>query len=412
MRRRSVLGSLLALLAAAPKAIFAAEDSDVSFESDLLRKLREQQEQSEQQLGSIENLTEQARQELARAREVRAAASAELQEVEDTLYAKIDEVNTTQFQINRLQVEIHSLTQEITRQETILTDEREIASGRLRALYKLSRVSPLEIILTASNFSDALNRITVFQRILGDDVRHIRATQSRQVDLNAKYAVLAQKQAQMEDLNRRLAGERVEIEGLKAQAEAILTQRTQQTQSLQAEVWRREEEERAVKSLIQRSQALIKAEIERLRREGRNFSLPEYAPDSGWLRPAAGYVSAAYGVRTWLQPFHTGIDYAVAQFSPVVASQKGQVVHVDYAIPGNPWSSYGMMVIVAHSLHETSLYAHLDDGHSAPVVQVGDAVNRGDVIGFVGMTGFTSGPHTHFEIRVDGLTDNPARWLD
>ena len=242
MRRRSVLGSLLALLAAAPKAIFAAEDSDVNFDSDFLRKLREQQEQSEQQLGSIESLTEQARQELARAREVRSAASAELQQVEDTLYAKIDEVNTTQFQINRLQVEIHSLTQEITRQETILADEREIAGGRLRALYKLSRVSPLEIILTASNFSDALNRITVFQRILGDDVRHIRATQSRQVDLNEKYAVLAQKQAQMEDLNRRLAGERAEIEQLKAQAEAILTQRTQQTQSLQAEVWRREEE--------------------------------------------------------------------------------------------------------------------------------------------------------------------------
>ena len=70
-----------------------------------------------------------------------------------------------------------------------------------------------------------------------------------------------------------------------------------------------------------------------------------------------------------------------------------------------------MMVIVAHSLHETSLYAHLDDGRNAPVVSVGDTVEKGDLLGFVGMTGFTSGPHTHFEIRVDGLIDNPAKWL-
>ena len=275
MRRRSVLGSLLALLAAAPKTIFAAEDSDIPFDSDLLRKLREQEEQSEQELGSIESLTEQARQDLARARQVRAAASAELQQVEDALYAKIEEVNATQFQINRLQVEIHSLTRDLNRQEAVLADEQEIASGRLRALYKLSRVSPLEIVLTASSFSDALNRITIFQRLLGNDLRQIRATQARKTELHDKYAILAEKQAQLETLNRRLAGERAEIEGLKSQAVSILAERTQQTENLQQEVWRREQEERALHALIQQTQARMQAELERLKREGRNFNLPE-----------------------------------------------------------------------------------------------------------------------------------------
>ena len=90
-------------------------------------------------------------------------------------------------------MKIHSLTQDITLQEAILTDEQEIARGRLQALYKLSRVSPLEYIFTASSFSDALNRITIFQRILGDDVRHIRATQERKAELDAKRAALVQK---------------------------------------------------------------------------------------------------------------------------------------------------------------------------------------------------------------------------
>jgi murein DD-endopeptidase MepM/ murein hydrolase activator NlpD len=230
--------------------------------------------------------------------------------------------------------------------------------------------------------------------------------------LNAKYVVLAQKQAELEALQRNLAGEQAEIEQLINQKAAILEERTQQTRALQVEVNRREEEIRAIEALLSRIQARMQAEIERLKREGsKSFPLPEYAPGNGWLRPAEGYVSAAYGVRTWLQPFHTGIDYAAAQFSPVWASQDGQVIHVDYAIPGNRYSSYGMMVIVAHSLHEASLYAHLDDQRVPPPVKVGDVVRKGNVIGYVGMTGFTSGPHTHFEIRVDGLTANPAQWL-
>ena len=95
--------------------------------------------------------------------------------------------------------------------------------------------------------------------------------------------------------------------------------------------------------------------------------LPEVAED-GWRRPAAGgFISAAYGVRTWLQSFHTGIDYAVSRLSPVLASQAGEVIKAEYAIPGNPWSSYGMMVIIQHSWSEASVYAHLDDSRALPV---------------------------------------------
>ena len=407
MRRRTALGSLLALLAAAPKAIFAAEDSGTSIGSDFLEHLEEELQQNEQNLQQLKSRQEQAQQEVVRTQRVESAAAADLQQVENRLYAKIEEVSATQFQIDRLQVEIHSLTQDITLQEAILTDEQEIARGRLQALYKLSRVSPLEYIFTASSFSDALNRITIFQRILGDDVRHIRATQERKAELDAKRAALVQKRTEIDLLRLQRENQQAQLESFKAERASLLTNAeqqaasaTRQNTSLQAEIDRRNAENEAILADIEAAKERLRSGL---------FELPEEAPDD-WRRPAGGYISAAYGVRTWLQSFHTGIDYAVSRLSPVLASQAGRVIKVGYAIPGNPWSSYGMMVIVQHSWREASLYAHLDDTRAIPV-EVGDSVYKGQTIGFIGMTGFTSGPHLHFEIRLDNVPKDPNYWL-
>ncbi len=407
MRRRSVLASVVALLAAAPKAIFAAEGLGNSLGSDFLDHLEEELEQNEQNLQQLKSRQEQARQEVETTQRVQAAAAANLQEVERSLYAKIDEVNATQSQIDQLQIEIHRLTQETAREEAILADEQEIASGRLRALYKLSRVSPLEVILTASSFSDALNRITIFQRILHDDVRHVRATQERKAELDAKRAILVQKHGEVDLLKRQRESQQTELERLKAERETQLANAERQAAnaswqnaSLQEEIRRREAENLAILADIEAAKERMRAGL---------FELPEVA-EGGWRRPAGGYISAGWGVRTWLQTFHTGIDYAVSRLSPVLASQAGRVIKVGYAIPGNPWSSYGMMVIIQHSWSEASLYAHLDDSRALPVKE-GDTVLRGHPIGYVGMTGFTSGPHLHFEIRLDNVPKNPNNWL-
>jgi len=399
---------VLALLAAAPKAIFAAESTDDTLDSESLRNLREQRQQNLQELERVKSEQELAQQEVVRTERVHAAATAELEDVENALFAKIEEVNATQFQIDRLQVEIHRLTQETAREESILADEQEIASGRLRALYKLSRVSPLEVILTASGFSDALNRITILQRILDNDVRHVHATRGRKAELDAKRAALMEKQGQVAALKRQRENQQAQLESLKAQRKSLLDEASENATnarwanaSLQEERARREAEDQALAEQEE-------AEKRRLREGG--IKLPEWAP-AGWLRPiAGGYISAGWGVRTWLQSFHSGIDYATARQSRVLASQDGRVTKVGYAIEGNRWSSYGMMVKVRHSWNETSLYAHLDDSRVLPVKE-GDDVFRGDTIGYVGMTGFTSGPHLHFEIRLDNVPKNPNNWL-
>ena len=223
MRRRSVLASALALLAAVPKAILAAEDSGTSLGGDFLDHLEEELQQNEQNLQQLKSRQEQARQEVETTQRVQAAAAANLQEVERSLYAKIDEVNATQSQIDQLQIEIHRLTQETAREEAILADEQEIASGRLRALYKLSRVSPLEVILTASSFSDALNRITIFHRILGmmtSATSAPRRSAKQSWTPSAPYSWRST--AEVDLLKRQRESQQVELERLKAERETQL----------------------------------------------------------------------------------------------------------------------------------------------------------------------------------------------
>ena len=407
MRRRSVLGSLLALLVAAPKAVFGAESTEDAIDNDYIRELQEKQKQNQQALERAKSEQEDAQREVERTQWEKSAATTDLLAVENQLNAKIEEVNATQFQIDRLQVEVHGLAQDAAREEATLADEQEIASGRLRAVYKLSRVSPLEIILSSSNFSDALNRVTLFRRILGDDLRQVRATQERKAKLDAKRAMLVQKQAEVDALKRQLDSQQADLQSLLATKEVLLTNAEREAANasyrnaeLQRQIARRKAEDLALAADIEAAFEWMK---------NNNINLPEYA-EKGWRRPTGGWISAGYGVRTWLQAFHSGIDYAIARLSPVVASQKGVVIKVGYAIPRNPWSSYGMMVVIQHSLHEASVYAHLDDSRSLPVKE-GSPVHKGQTIGFVGMTGFTSGPHLHFEIRLDKVPQNPNKWL-
>ncbi len=130
---------------------------------------------------------------------------------------------------------------------------------------------------------------------------------------------------------------------------------------------------------------------------------------SGWTRPVEGAViSQPFGCTPYaMEPLdrscpgghiHTGIDLAIARGTPVHAALDG-IAHIVVSATG-----YGLHVILDHGDGLTTLYAHLD----SVAVHEGDAVAAGDVIGTVGSTGNSTGPHLHFEVRRDGIAEDPA----
>ena len=127
-------------------------------------------------------------------------------------------------------------------------------------------------------------------------------------------------------------------------------------------------------------------------------SAPHTTP-SIW--PAAGYVSSPYGLRFNGTEFHQGIDIAADMGTPIVATADGVVTAAGWN------GGYGNMVDVDHGGGIVTRYGHA----SAVAVTVGQQVRRGEVIAYVGSTGRCTGPHVHYEVRVDGQPVNPAGYL-
>ena len=134
---------------------------------------------------------------------------------------------------------------------------------------------------------------------------------------------------------------------------------------------------------------------------------------SGWIIPVRGEVTQEFGptpfwfepARTWrgqyYPNFHEGIDIATAMYSPVAAAAPGRVVWAGRLPDG------AMVVLIAHVGGLVSLYAHLDDNVAPPRVTAGDEVQQGQIIGAIGMTGMTTGPHVHFVVWRDGELIDP-----
>lgn len=130
-------------------------------------------------------------------------------------------------------------------------------------------------------------------------------------------------------------------------------------------------------------------------------------PASTWSMPVRGVITTPYGDSTPYQPAHWAIDIGSRLYEPVRASADGVVEFAGLAAGDNRLASYGMVVVVRHGERLTSLYAHLDDRAYGALVQPGEPVTQGQVIGYVGLTGNTTGPHVHFETRLDGRPLDP-----
>lgn len=120
--------------------------------------------------------------------------------------------------------------------------------------------------------------------------------------------------------------------------------------------------------------------------------------------PIQGAISLEFGESSPYQPFHTGIDIAGPVGDPVIAFMDGEIIYADTISWG-----FGRHVKIDNGHHITSVYAHLDS--IDPEIQVGDEIPAGTIIGTRGNTGWSTGPHLHFQINIFGIPVNPRTFL-
>ena len=253
----------------------------------------------------------------------------------------------------------------------------------------------LSILFGADSFSDLLARIDMISEIMEYD---------KQVEEDYKDArdfaleVKAEYEAYEAELSVKAEELQAEIDALQAELEAT----QQQIDALQNDI----DSYTAAYVEYAADEDRVQAEIDRLTEELKKQNTPVASSGSyAWPCPSCYTITSNYGYR-YLELYgytrlHAGVDIGAQYGASVTAAASGSVTVATYS------SSYGNYVMIYHADGSSTVYAHM----SSLAVSAGQYVNQGDVIGYVGSTGNSTGPHLHFEVRINGSTVDPMQFF-
>lgn len=346
---------------------------------------------------------------------------------QDVINGKISAV---QSEIDKLNDEISELDEQIDEKDKEIDETVNLYCERMRANYITGNVSLLQMFSESTGMVSFLNRIELFKRVVDNDQKLVNK-------LNDEIAEIEKLQNQLEEKKQTLQNNINELEKDKSelvatenqlsttQAEIVeksrivnekLASLNYQTQQLQISIEDYQAEFDAIDNQIAaflREQESKKSYNSSSSGSG-SYSSPETpsSSSSGWIWPvpySSSYISSPYGYR--VHPiygeysFHSGIDITMgdAYGKDIVATKSGVVIFCDCS----DTSGYGNYLMVDHGGGYVSLYAHC----SSICVSEGQSVSAGQTIAYIGTSGWSTGPHLHFEIRYDGETVNPCDYV-
>ena len=322
---------------------------------------------------------------------------------------------TSAAQLDIVRADIGRLSADIALQTIRLEDKKALYAAHLRVTYREQQISPLEMLLSTRSLTDFSARIDTLLRIDRDDVRQAQEIRTLTAELQATRDEAAGKAQVLVETQQRISGQRAALLEQRTAFERLV-QHAGEAVSLatgarnDAAAGRAE----ALASAARADAAVLALAAEFQRAEN---AYPEHAAALaaasglglfGTARLARipvvdGVISSRFGPRDG--GFHNGLDLAAPMYVPVLAAADGVVVTV-----GHPYLASGdtaEVVIIAHGSDFTTLYGHLDDLAKRPPVTLGQTVKAGDVIGYIGMSGRTSGPHLHFMAILNGKPLDP-----
>jgi len=367
--------------------------------------------------------------------------------LEADLAANESETNTTieekvaiDLRISQTEAEIRNVNAQIQQYSLLIAqkqseledslDEQEAMNlrykARLRAMEETGKVSYWSILFKANSFSDLLSRIDSIREVAEADKRMLQEMEALSQKIQQDREELKEELAAQEAIKAELAEMELTLQEQRAEADKLLLELADEYNNLSEEFLAFEEREAELRAEIMASQAAYEAalsaeEAARLAAANKNNAAGGGGGSvsggssgagstggtvSGFTSPL-GYlnVTCAYGWRIhpiWGDKrFHSGVDLAAGQGTPIYAIAAGTVTGAGYN------DAYGYNVSISHGGGYGSMYAHMTNY----TVSYGQSVSQGQVIGYVGSTGWSTGPHLHFEMYVNGGSVNPMEYI-
>jgi len=324
----------------------------------------------------------------------------QVNQVESQLLSSLDQLNVVTLSLADTKSEIDKTNISLAVKENDLAEiskelgaKEIILNNRISSIYKNRSASFFEILFKSKSFIELLSKLKLMNLLAEQDagiITEIRDKKSATLSVKQNIMELKKKQDDQKSNMEKLV---TQAEQKKAEVADILSEKNDLLSGARAD--------KNALLAMQAQQVAKETEIQRILESLKYGS----APNGRLFWPTAGRIISGFGNRKhpilgYVRP-HTGVDMAAQNGTPIFAADGGQVLQASYS------GGYGNSVLIYHGGGFATFYAHM----SGFAVGPGQMVTRGQVIGYVGATGLATGPHLHFEVRINGIAQNPLSYL-
>ncbi len=272
-----------------------------------------------------------------------------------------------------------------------IKDNEEALGQRLKVIDNNYSMGYIKVILSSTSLSDFFNNLYMVKEVIEQDRDLLK-------ELEENKAIVEEKKKSLEDKTKEQENLKVSLESDNSKLEAD----KEEIENLKAELTKEEEDlESKIADIIAKEEAASNSQSS----SSGGSSSSAVITDGSWPVPGYSGNSSSYGWRIHpilgTKKFHTGLDIPAPKGTPVTSFDDGTVIY------SGVQGSYGNTVMINHGNGVVTLYAH----NSSLNVSVGQKVKKGQVIAKVGSTGRSTGPHSHFEVRVNGQHTNPLSYF-
>ncbi|MDR3355199.1 MAG: peptidoglycan DD-metalloendopeptidase family protein [Synergistaceae bacterium] len=355
----------------------------------------------EKQLKKIESQIKASNKKLKVAKEKEHNVINELSALSNRLAKAEQELNVSVLKRNQIANKLLKTTEMINETEAKIEKAKKLLSSRMVAVYKFGGVSEFNLFMSANGAQDALATSYLLARIAEQDKELIRELQVQKGTLDKARAELVKQKAELESRNKELAQHKSNIQKTSKDRGKLLEKIRKDKVLFQAE---QDELLKASGELKGKVNELLAAK-KKLQQANKTAATPRYFKGGKLAWPLRGKITSPYGTRIHpvfkTKATHTGLDIDGQRGDPVRAAADGEVLYTGWL------RGYGQVVVLDHGGDLTTIYAHLSGIETVE----NSKIKTGDIIGRVGATGIATGPHLHFEVRINGNTTDPIKYL-